>query len=48
MAPAEAWGTIWLDGEAMPLEPTQDAVMEQVRYLCKVIQHPRGGAEVDC
>jgi hypothetical protein len=48
MAPAVAWGTVWIDGTALPLQPTQDAVLEQVRYLCKVIQHPRGGAEVDC
>lgn len=48
MAPAEAWGTIWLDGQATVLEPSSEAVLEQVRYLCKVIQHPRGGAEVDC
>lgn len=48
MAPAVAWGTIWIDGTALPLQPTQDAVLEQVRYTCKVIQHPGGGAEVDC
>jgi hypothetical protein len=47
-APAEAWGTLWVDGEASALEPTQDATLQQVRYACKVIQHPRGGAEVDC
>jgi hypothetical protein len=48
MAPAMAWGTVWIGGAALPLEPTQGAVLEQVRYACKVIQHPRGGAEVDC
>lgn len=48
MAPAAAWGTVWIDGMAISLEPTHDAVLEQVRYACKVIQHPRGGADVDC
>jgi len=48
MAPAQAWGSIWIDGAAHHLESTHDAVLEQVRYACKVIQHPRGGADVDC
>jgi hypothetical protein len=48
MAPAVAWGTLWVDGNAISLEPTHDAVLEQVRYRCAVIQHPRGGADVDC
>ncbi len=47
-APAVAWGTLWVDGRALALEPTHDALLQQVRYACKVIQHPRGGAEVDC
>ena len=47
-APGLGWGTIWLNGEALALDPTREVVLEQVRYLCKVIQHPRGGAEVDC
>ncbi|HEX6127643.1 MAG TPA: hypothetical protein VF071_01325 [Candidatus Limnocylindria bacterium] len=48
MAPAVAWGTVWLDGRAITLQPTVDATLEQVRYMCKVIQHPQGGAELDC
>jgi hypothetical protein len=47
-APAVAWGTLWVDGRALALVPTHDALLQQVRYACKVIQHPRGGAEVDC
>jgi hypothetical protein len=47
-APAVAWGSIWVDGQAVTVEPTQDATLEQVRYACKVIQHPQGGADVDC
>ena len=43
-----AWGTVWVDGRAIVLQPTYDAMLQQVRYACKVIQHPRGGAEVDC
>jgi hypothetical protein len=30
------------------LQPTEDATLEQVRYMCKTIQHPQGGAELDC
>ena len=47
-ARAVAWGTIWVDGNPIALEPTRDATLQQVRCACKVIQHPRGGAEVDC
>ena len=47
-APATAWGTVRLDGWELPLQPTTDATLEQVRYSCKVLQHPRGGYEVDC
>ena len=47
-APATAWGTVRLDGRELPLQPTTDATLEQVRYSCKVLQHPRGGYEVDC
>ncbi len=47
-SPATARGTVWLDGRALPLAPTTDATLEQVRYLCKVIQHPQGGFDVDC
>jgi hypothetical protein len=47
-ASAVAGGTLWVDGRALDLGPTHDALLQQVRYACKVIQHPRGGAEVDC
>lgn len=47
-APAVAWGTVWLDGHAFALGETPDATLQQVRYSCKVLQHPRGGADVDC
>ena len=43
-----AWGTVSLDGQAIGLAPTSDATLEQIRYFCQVIQHPRGGFEVDC
>jgi hypothetical protein len=47
-SPATAWGSVWLDGRALPLAPTTDATLEQVRYLCMVNQHPQGGFDVDC
>jgi hypothetical protein len=47
-APATAWGTVWIDGRPLVLQATSDATLEQVRYLCKVIQHPQGGYDVDC
>lgn len=47
-APAAAWGEVTIDGEAISLSPTFDASLEQVRYFCQVIQHPRGGFDVDC
>ncbi len=47
-ADAMAWGTVSLDGQAIGLAPTSDATLEQIRYFCQVIQHPRGGFEVDC
>jgi hypothetical protein len=47
-AGAMAWGTVSLDGRAIELAPTSDATLEQVRYFCQVIQHPRGGFDVDC
>jgi hypothetical protein len=47
-APAVAWGTIWMDGQATTLDATQDAALEEVRYMCKVKQHPQGGADIDC
>jgi hypothetical protein len=47
-AEALAWGEITIDGQVLTLAPTADAQLEQVRYFCQVIQHPRGGAEVDC
>ena len=47
-ADALAWGIVTLDGQAIELAPTFDATLEQVRYFCQVIQHPRGGFDVDC
>jgi hypothetical protein len=47
-ADARAWGTLSLNGRAIELAPTTDATLEQVRYFCRVIQHPRGGFDVDC
>lgn len=47
-APAVAWGSVWVAGQAVMIDPTQDAGLEQVRYACKVIQHPQGGADVAC
>jgi len=47
-ADAVAWGTVSLDGQAIGLASTTDATLEQIRYFCQVIQHPRGGFEVDC
>ncbi|HEX2193642.1 MAG TPA: hypothetical protein VHK63_01580 [Candidatus Limnocylindria bacterium] len=48
MAPAVAWGSVAVDGRVLELAPTLDASLEQVRYACKVIQHPNGGFDVDC
>ena len=47
-ADALASGQVTLAGQVLTLAPTSDAQMEQVRYFCQVIQHPRGGAEVAC
>ena len=47
-ADAIARGTVSLNGRAIALTPTSDATLEQVRYFCQVIQHPRGGFDVDC
>ena len=47
-ADAQAWGEVTVDGQVLVLAPTTDAQLEQVRYFCQVIQHPRGGAEVAC
>ena len=47
-ADALAWGSISLNGQSVELAPTSDASLEQVRYFCQVIQHPRGGFDVDC
>ena len=47
-ADATAWGAVTVDGKRLTLDPTSDAQLEQVRYFCQVIQHPQGGAEVDC
>jgi hypothetical protein len=47
-AAAAARGTITVDGDRTELHATTDATLEQVRYFCQVIQHPRGGFDVDC
>jgi hypothetical protein len=47
-ADATASGSLSLDGQLLSLTSTSDAQLEQVRYFCQVIQHPQGGAEVDC
>jgi hypothetical protein len=47
-AAAAAWGEISIDGQTISLSTTFDASLEQVRYFCQVIQHPRGGFDVDC
>ena len=47
-ADATARGNITLNGQVLELGPTGDATLEQVRYFCQVIQHPRGGYDVDC
>jgi hypothetical protein len=47
-ADAMASGQVSIGDELIELAPTTDAQLEQVRYFCQVIQHPRGGAEVDC
>jgi hypothetical protein len=47
-ADAVARGSITLNGRVLELAPTSDATLEQVRYFCQVIQHPRGGFDVDC
>ena len=47
-AAAVARGSITVDGASIALAMTSDATFEQVRYFCQVIQHPRGGFEVDC
>lgn len=47
-AAAVASGSITVDGVPVVLDPTTDATLEQIRYFCQVIQHPRGGFDVDC
>lgn len=47
-ADAVAGGSIALNGRVLELGPASDATLEQVRYFCQVIQHPRGGFDVDC
>jgi hypothetical protein len=47
-AEALASGTVSLDGRTIELAPTSDATLEQIRYFCRVIQHPQGGFDVDC
>jgi hypothetical protein len=47
-AAAEARGSITVGGTSVRLAPTTDATLEEVRYFCQIIQHPRGGFDVDC
>jgi hypothetical protein len=47
-AGAIAEGSITVGGTRVELGPTTDATLEQIRYFCQVIQHPRGGFDVDC
>lgn len=47
-AAAVAWGEVTVGGQAISLAPTNDATLEQIRYFCQVIQHPKGGYDVDC
>ena len=47
-APAVASGSVTVGGETTALGPTTDASLEQIRYFCRVIQHPQGGFDVDC
>lgn len=47
-AGAVASGSVTVDGNTVELATTTDATLQQTRYFCQVIQHPQGGAEVDC
>jgi hypothetical protein len=47
-APAVASGSVTVGGMHIELAPTTEATLEQIRYFCQVIQHPRGGFDVDC
>jgi hypothetical protein len=47
-AAAVARGWITVDGTRVELGNTTDATLEQIRYFCQIVQHPRGGFDVDC
>jgi hypothetical protein len=47
-ADALAHGSITVGGMHVELEPTTEATLEQIRYFCQVLQHPKGGFDVDC
>ena len=47
-AGAVASGSVTVGGSTVELVATTDATLQQTRYFCQVIQHPQGGAEVDC
>lgn len=47
-AAAVASGSVTVGGNTVELAVTTDATLQQTRYFCQVIQHPQGGAEVDC
>jgi hypothetical protein len=36
------------DDQTTELHAATDASLEQIRYFCRVIQHPQGGFDVDC
>lgn len=47
-AAAVAWGSVTVGENTVELDASTDATLQQTRYFCQVIQHPQGGAEVDC
>ena len=47
-ADAIASGSVTVGGTHVQLAPTTDATLEQIRYFCQVLQHPKGGFDVDC
>jgi hypothetical protein len=47
-ADAIARGSVTVGGTHVQLAPTTDATLEQIRYFCQVLQHPKGGFDVDC
>ena len=47
-ADAIASGSVTVDSTHVELAPTTEATLEQIRYFCQVLQHPKGGFDVDC